>query len=124
MADRIVLMHDGKIEQIDVPEALYNKPKTIFTAQFIGSPPMNIIRSDNEYLGIRPEHIRIAEQGMSARIVSCDYHGADTVVLADVSREGEEQQLVKVRYPGHALFAANQPISISWAPENEHRFPL
>lgn len=123
MADRIVLMNDGKIEQIDVPEALYNKPQTIFTAQFIGSPPMNIIESGSENLGIRPEHIEISEQGMAATIISCDYHGADTIVLADVGRQGEDQKLIKIRYPGHALFASNQKISISWAAENEHRFP-
>lgn len=124
MADRIVLMNDGKIEQIDVPEALYNKPKTIFTAQFIGSPPMNIIKSGSEYMGIRPEHIKISDQGMLATILSCDYHGADTIVLADVSEQGEDQKLVKIRYPGHALFESDQKISISWASENEHRFPI
>jgi len=122
MADRIVLMNGGKIEQIDVPEALYNKPKTVFTAQFIGSPPMNIIKSGNENLGVRPEHIEISDQGMPATIVSCDYHGADTIVLADVSGQGEEQKLIKIRYPGHALFASGQQISIRWTPENEHRF--
>lgn len=124
MADRIVLMNDGKIEQIDVPEALYNKPKTIFTAQFIGSPPMNIIKSGNEQLGIRPEHIEISEQGMPASVVGCDYHGADTIVLADVSGQEEEQTFVKIRYPGHALFEPEQRLSIRWAPENEHRFPI
>jgi len=124
MADRIVLMNGGKIEQIDVPEALYNKPKSIFTAQFIGSPPMNIIKSGDEYLGIRPEHIEVsADQGKAANISSCDYHGADTIILADVSGQGEEQQLVKIRYPGHATFAADQKISIRWSPDNEHRFP-
>ena len=124
MADRIVLMNNGKIEQIDVPEALYNKPKTIFTAQFIGSPPMNIIKSGNEQLGIRPEHIEISEQGMPASVVGCDYHGADTIVLADVSGQEEEQTFVKIRYPGHALFEPEQRLSIRWAPENEHRFPI
>ena len=125
MADRIVLMNGGKIEQIDVPEALYNKPKSIFTAQFIGSPPMNIIKSGSEYLGIRPEHIEVSsDQGKTANISSCDYHGADTIILADVSGQGEEKQLVKIRYPGHALFATDQKISVRWSPDNEHRFPL
>lgn len=123
MADRIVLMNDGKIEQIDVPEALYNKPQTIFTAQFIGSPPMNIIGSGKDRLGIRPEHIEISDKGMPASVVSCDYHGADTIVLADVSAEGEDQKLVKIRYPGHAIFEAQQRLSLRWTSENEHRFP-
>ena len=124
MADRIALMNDGKLEQIDVPEMLYNKPKTIFAAQFIGNPPMNIIQSKNKFLGVRPEHIKILEKGMPAKVISCDYHGADTIVLADLSESGEEQQLIKIRYSGHALFTSQQPISIDWNSENEHSFAM
>ncbi len=122
MADRIVLMNDGRIEQIDVPETLYNHPKTVFTAQFIGSPPMNIIYSDNKYLGVRPEHIEISNTGLPASVISCDYHGADTIVLADIGQQEEEQKLVKIRYPGHALFTPQQQISIQWRSEHEHSF--
>jgi sn-glycerol 3-phosphate transport system ATP-binding protein len=124
MADRIVLMNNGKVEQIDVPEALYTRPKTIFTAQFIGSPPMNIIGSGVDCRGIRPEHIEISEQGLSAIVISCDYHGADTIVLADVSELGQGQNLIKIRYPGHAIFTAQQRIAVRWAAKNEHKFPL
>jgi sn-glycerol 3-phosphate transport system ATP-binding protein len=124
MADRIVLMNDGKIEQIDVPEGLYNKPKTIFTAQFIGSPPMNIMHRNNQCLGVRPEHIEIAEAGVSAQVVSCDYHGADTIVQAEIAAQEETPGIIKIRYPGHALFAARQSISVHWRSEHEHLFPV
>jgi sn-glycerol 3-phosphate transport system ATP-binding protein len=124
MADRIVLMTDGKIEQIDGPEGLYNKPKTVFTAQFIGSPPMNIIHSSNRCLGVRPEHIEIAEAGIPARVVSCDYHGADTVVLAEIGEPEGTPEIIKIRYPGHATFAAQQSISVHWSPEHEYHFPV
>ena len=123
MADKIVLMNDGKIEQIDTPEALYNKPKSIFTAQFIGSPPMNIIQSENKLLGIRPEHINISDKGIPTTVISCDYHGADTIVLADISSQEEEQKIIKIRYPGHAQFVSEQQISIHWNPEHEYSFP-
>ncbi len=122
MADRIVLMNDGKIEQIDVPEGLYNKPKTIFTAQFIGSPPMNIMSRNNQSFGVRPEHIEIAETGVSAQVVSCDYHGADTIVQAEIAAQEETPGMIKIRYPGHALFAAGQSISVHWRSEHEHSF--
>ena len=124
MADRIVLMNDGKIEQIDVPEGLYNKPKTIFTAQFIGSPPMNIMHRNNQCLGVRPEHIEIAEAGVSAQVVSCDYHGADTIVQAEIAAQEETPGIIKIRYPGHALFAPRQSISVHWRSEHEHLFPV
>jgi sn-glycerol 3-phosphate transport system ATP-binding protein len=124
MADRIVLMNDGKIEQIDVPEDLYNKPKTVFAAQFIGSPPMNIIRRSNQCLGVRPEHIEIAEAGIPARVVSCDYHGADTVVVAEIGEPEGTPEIIKIRYPGHAMFAAQASISVRWSPEHEYHFPV
>jgi sn-glycerol 3-phosphate transport system ATP-binding protein len=124
MADRIVLMNGGKIEQIDVPEGLYNKPKSIFTAQFIGSPPMNIMHRNDQCLGVRPEHIEIAESGMPAQVVSCDYHGADTIVQAEIAAQEETPGIIKIRYPGHALFAARQSISVHWRSEHEHLFPV
>ena len=122
MADKIVLMNDGRIEQIGPPESLYNKPETVFVAQFIGSPPMNIIPDNEALLGIRPEHITINDGGRPARVVSCDYHGADTIVVADIAAQGDTESLLKLRYPGHAMFSADQHISIHWLQQNEHRF--
>ena len=54
MADRVVLMRDGRIEQNGTPEELYNRPATAFTARFIGTPPMNLIASGEQLIGIRP----------------------------------------------------------------------
>src|SRR4029078_9420804 len=59
MADRVVLMRDGHIEQNGPPEELYSRPATAFTARFIGTPPMNLIPDGGKTIGIRPEHIRI-----------------------------------------------------------------
>lgn len=63
MADRVVLMRDGRIEQNGTPEELYNRPATAFTARFIGTPPMNLLRQGDHLIGIRPEHIRIVSGG-------------------------------------------------------------
>ncbi|OQY51802.1 MAG: ABC transporter ATP-binding protein, partial [Desulfobacteraceae bacterium 4572_89] len=74
IADRIILMKDGVIEQHGTPEDLYNRPATAFTGSFIGNPPMNILTPDIEFMeefssmlppgstpsylvGIRPENI-------------------------------------------------------------------
>lgn len=69
MGDKIVLMDKGKIKQIDSPEDIYNNPKNKFTAQFIGTPPMNIIECEKikrydftnkpQYVGFRPEKLKI-----------------------------------------------------------------
>ncbi|MFP4031432.1 MAG: ABC transporter ATP-binding protein [Desulfococcaceae bacterium] len=102
MADQVVLLKDGRIEQSGPPRELYERPATIFAARFMGSPPMNLLPADllreradadgwkilsesaagreGWRLGVRPEHIRFGEEGLSARVVSADYLGAETMV--------------------------------------------
>ena len=64
LADQIVVMNKGRIEQVGAPMDLYDRPETEFVAGFIGSPKMNLIpgsavgRDDVATIGIRPEHIR------------------------------------------------------------------
>src|SRR6478609_1271474 len=71
MADRVILMRDGRIEQNGPPEALHSRPETAFTARFIGTPPMNLIVQERKLVGIRPEHIHIVSQdGRPARVKS------------------------------------------------------
>ena len=122
MADKIVLMNDGKVEQIGNPEALYSQPSSPFVAQFIGTPPMNIVPRGDALVGIRPEHIEITEQGMAAKVIGCDYHGADTIVLADISAADKPEQLIKIRSPGHVVFDPGEEISVQWDTEFEHNF--
>src|SRR5947199_3226740 len=62
MADRVVLMQDGRVEQNGPPEELYSRPATAFTARFIGTPPMNLITRDARLIGILPEQLRVASQ--------------------------------------------------------------
>lgn len=62
MADRIVVMREGEIEQIASPKELYQNPLTTFVARFIGNPPMNLLEKAGKIMGIRPEDIRISEE--------------------------------------------------------------
>ena len=60
MADDIVLMEQGKIIQQDRPYEIYHNPNSVYTAQFIGSPAMNVFRDENQgYFGFRPEKCRL-----------------------------------------------------------------
>ncbi|MFS8111145.1 sn-glycerol-3-phosphate ABC transporter ATP-binding protein UgpC [Rhizobium jaguaris] len=105
MADRIVVMHGGIVEQIGSPLELYDNPANLFVAGFIGSPSMNILkgrldggsfvtddgtrvavngaaaRGDQPItLGIRPEHLRLDPQGLPAEIVTVEPMGSETQV--------------------------------------------
>jgi sn-glycerol 3-phosphate transport system ATP-binding protein len=135
MADHVVLLREGRIEQEGTPAELYARPATTFAARFIGTPAMNLvaledgkIRGSQERvlegrrgagltLGIRPEHIRLVDDGISAIVTSAEYHGADTVVTA---RVGEESLLV--RTPGQVALAAGAPVRLGWDAGAMHIF--
>jgi sn-glycerol 3-phosphate transport system ATP-binding protein len=118
MADRVVLMRDGRIEQNGAPEELYNRPATAFTARFIGTPPMNLIPQGDRLLGIRPEHIRIVSQdGHAARVKTVEHLGADSIVLCDI-----DGQPVSVRQDGFSKAVPGDDIGLAWDAGHEHQF--
>jgi sn-glycerol 3-phosphate transport system ATP-binding protein len=117
MADRVVLLRNGRIEQVGSPDELYSQPATAFTASFIGAPPMNLMKLNGAVTGVRPEDMRIADDGMQARVESVEYLGADSLVAA---RAGEHSLLVRV--PGHARLAEGAPVRIAWHKDHEHHF--
>ena len=117
MADRVVLLRNGHIEQVGSPDELYAKPATAFTAGFIGAPPMNLMKLNGAMTGVRPEDMRIGDEGMEAKVESVEYLGADSLVAA---RAGEHSLLVRV--PGHARLAEGAAVRIAWLEDHEHHF--
>ncbi len=118
MADRVVLMRDGKIEQNGTPEELYSRPATAFTARFIGTPPMNLIASGDRLIGVRPEDIRIVSQdGHAAHVKTVEHLGADSIVLCEVDR-----QPVSVRQDGFSKAEVGDRIRLGWDIGHEHHF--
>jgi sn-glycerol 3-phosphate transport system ATP-binding protein len=118
MADRVVLMRDGHVEQNGAPEQLYSRPATAFTARFIGTPPMNLIEGGATTIGIRPEHIRMVSQdGRAARVRSVEHLGADSIVLCEL-----DGQAISVRQDGFSKAAPGDEIRLAWAPSDEHQF--
>lgn len=110
MADKIVVMRDGSIEQVGTPLDLYDRPKNMFVAGFIGSPSMNFIMgtmstsgfttSDGIALptpdqrpgsatayGIRPEHLRLTDDGIPLEVVVLEPTGSETMVLARLGKQ-------------------------------------
>jgi multiple sugar transport system ATP-binding protein len=72
LADRIVVMRDGAIEQVGTPIEVYDEPATLFVAHFVGSPGMNFLEGERvgagaQTLGVRPEFVRVAPDGEAAR---------------------------------------------------------
>ena len=85
MADQVILMRQGRIEQDGPPDELYARPASAFAARFVGTPPMNLLALSGPpagmLLGVRPEHVRLDEpQGREAEVSTSEYLGADTIV--------------------------------------------
>ena len=108
MADKIVVMHDGIIEQTGTPLDLYNKPANLFVAGFIGSPKMNFLECSSlpEHVkklapkgainfGIRPEHLSIKEKNsMPLTVKNVEQLGSDSYLYGDTI--GEQELSIKL----------------------------
>ncbi len=126
MADRIVVLNRGNIEQVGSPLELYNNPDSLFVAGFIGSPKMNFVtgaeaaKHKAHTIGIRPEHIDIV-QGKgpwSGTIVLAEHLGADSFLHVD---SGEAGRLV-VRAPGEFRGKAGDTIQLKPDLGRLHKF--
>ena len=127
MADQIVVLSKGRIEQTGAPMALYETPKTPFVAGFIGSPKMNLFAGAKvsepglDFFGVRPEHIDMTtvEHGRwRGRLRHAELLGAETISHYDVEGLGS----VVVRSEGALRQQAHAEIGLSVRPGHEHRF--
>ena len=130
MADRIVVMDRGRIQQVATPRELYGAPANTFVARFIGTPPMNLIPQaalqghvalpDSGWLGVRPEDVALRPDGVPARVMGVEYLGADQLVALEIGPE-EQPARILARLPAR-LPLATDGIAVFWPPEAEHRF--
>jgi multiple sugar transport system ATP-binding protein len=126
MADRIVVLNRGNIEQVGSPLELYNKPDSLFVAGFIGSPKMNLIsgkpaeKYNAQTIGIRPEHLGISlkDGTWPAKISLAEHLGADTFLHVDAGPCG----MMTVRAAGEYDAAPGAKIYLTPEPDRIHRF--
>ena len=143
MADRMIVMSEGSVEQIGTPLEVYEKPQTLFAAQFIGSPSMNVMsatdngskitlkngvalnteaRYDGDVsVGIRPEHLHLDENGpLKFQVSFAEPLGANTLLHGRL--EGMDEAFT-ASLPGvHQMSAGSETVSLSVNPENVHVF--
>ena len=92
LAQRMIVMNGGVMEQFDTPEEVYNRPASTFVASFIGSPPMNLLKqapglAAGQILGIRPEHIELGSTGWELTVDTVELLGAERLVHAHLGSE-------------------------------------
>jgi sn-glycerol 3-phosphate transport system ATP-binding protein len=140
MADRVILLNGGRIEQNGTPVELYEQPANAFVARFIGTPPMNLLLLESGaggaiirgaggpavlpaqcadgMLGVRPEHIGLAfERGVRARVESVEYLGGDSLIACRIGA-----QPLAVRTQGNVGLTHGDTAWLTWAPDAQHYF--
>lgn len=125
MADQVVLMNNGKVEQVAAPRDIYEKPASLFAARFIGTPPMVTfspqvlgVAMNSITLGLRPEALTIALSGpVRATVAHVEYLGADAVVTCSTEREA-----LLCRVPGKTDLSIGEPVCLSFKPDELHAF--
>ena len=147
LADRIVVLQGGVIEQVGSPLELYQSPRNLFVAQFIGSPKMNVMdcKSDNNAiqlpghgsiplkngnfstppvkLGVRPEHIKITDVDDSTancqgKVEVAEHLGADTFAYISVPELG----ILTVRAPGLSPIKPEDKVGLAFDTDHIHLF--
>jgi sn-glycerol 3-phosphate transport system ATP-binding protein len=131
MADQVVLLNKGAVEQAGTARELYSRPATTFVSRFVGTPPMNLLRLDAgriagsdvaagvqaAQLGLRPEDIRLGDDGIAATVQGSEYLGADLVLRCAIGN-----QSLLVRADGQTDIAPGQTIRLRWLPGDAHAF--
>jgi sn-glycerol 3-phosphate transport system ATP-binding protein len=140
MADRVILLNAGRIEQNGAPVDLYETPADVFVARFIGAPPMNLLslssgsggaviagtsgpvvapaQYSSATLGVRAEHVAVGrEAGVEAEVVSVEYLGADSLLACAIGR-----QPLAVRVAGRIGLSRGDTTRLSWARGAQHFF--
>jgi multiple sugar transport system ATP-binding protein len=126
LADKIVVLNAGAIEQIGSPMELYNRPANVFVAGFIGSPQMNLVPAENvgdkgaKTIGFRPEHLTLSrERGTwAAKVVHVEHLGADTIIYL----ESDQCGLITARLFGEHQYEPDEIVHATPDQAHMHRF--
>jgi sn-glycerol 3-phosphate transport system ATP-binding protein len=129
MADQVVLLNKGRVEQAATPRTLYAQPASTFAASFIGTPAMNLLRVQDgriagsdvqagpgEWLGVRPEAVALGAR-VPATVRSCEYLGADLILRCAVGSE-----TLTVRTEGRTEVAPGSEVRLDWPAHAAHHF--
>ena len=126
LADKIVVLDAGVIQQVGSPMELYNRPANLFVAGFIGSPGMNFIDAerlgvtDAKTIGVRPEHLTLSRESgeWQGKVVHVEHLGADTIVYVESDKVGS----FTVRLFGEHHYEVGDTVYATPAAGQTHRF--
>tara|TARA_Y100000758_G_scaffold243600_1_gene179548 strand:- start:36 stop:1052 length:1017 start_codon:yes stop_codon:yes gene_type:complete len=132
MADKIVVMHDGIIEQTGSPLDLYNKPANLFVAGFIGSPKMNFLDCSSlpeeikklspkgaTTFGIRPEHLRIQDENtLPLEVKTVEQLGSDSYLYGETI----DKQEISIKLNSQTTIKGGESVKVGFSQSDTHWF--
>ena len=124
MADKIVVLNAGRVEQVGSPLNLYNHPDNLFVAGFIGSPKMNLLggaeaaKHGATTIGVRPEHVEVGSGPWTGTVALAEHLGSDTFLKVNAGDLGT----MTVRASGEVRVNYGDTIQFGPAPGKIHRF--
>ncbi|HUC51667.1 MAG TPA: ABC transporter ATP-binding protein [Xanthobacteraceae bacterium] len=120
LADMIVVMNNGRIEQIGTPRDIYNRPRTEFVARFIGGN--NVLPIDGRLYGIRADRLRLHgdPDGLEATVRDVEYQGIFVLVSLRARQNLDLTAIVAERRFNDDPVAIDQSITVSWDPADLH----
>ncbi|MGH6926647.1 MAG: ABC transporter ATP-binding protein [Propylenella sp.] len=145
MGDKVGVLNKGRLAQVGTPQEIYNRPRDVFVASFVGSPAMNLLEGELREgsvsamsgkltlplrrgvaaanagpvtLGIRSEDIRVGPaEGVEARVHAVENHGVEKIVTLRV-----DEQLFRATVPAMVGADVESTVRFSWNPEKVHCF--
>ncbi len=129
LAQRMIVMNAGVMEQFGTPLEVYTRPATTFVASFIGSPPMNLLKDAPEarpgtIVGIRPEHLDITSGGWALRVEAVEMLGAERLVYGRwLHGAGNEMVIVRTE-ESHAVPTLGATIHVTPRQDRLHWFDV
>ena len=129
LAQRMIVMNAGVMEQFGTPEEVYHRPASTFVASFIGSPPMNLVSNapgsrPRTIMGIRPEHLDVGTTGWEVQVETTELLGAERLIYG---RVGTEQIIVRtgedepVHTPGSTIRVKPREDRVHWFDGASHK---
>ena len=106
VADRLAVLIDGRIEDCGDPQRVFDAPRTLAVARFLGARPMNLFEHDGAIVGIRPEHVALSSNGgLAGRVARRESAGADAYLEVET-----ERGLLTVRVPAASALRAGDGV--------------
>jgi len=116
IADRIAVLHSGRIQQVATPSELYHHPETLFIAKFIGRPQINCLRPNNDVItAVRPESLFFANEGLPCKLTSREWLGSSQLLFLD-------SPVGSLRLACSTALDIPESLHVSWHRSDEHHF--